>query len=172
VYIFLPGGMGINFIKQFVAPACRRTSSLITPGFSSDQDIIARCDPCSAPSMRRTGPLDLDNGREQEYRRGVRGGVQAPADGVRLAGYDTALLIDSAVRAVKGKIEDTEAVRKAPRREVPVGARIRSVQPQPVPDPEYYLRVVGRDAQGRIVNKISERSSGPRRTAYVRMPMK
>src|SRR5688572_12184207 len=40
VYIFLPGGMGINFIKQFVGAGLSKDMQLITPGFSSDQDII------------------------------------------------------------------------------------------------------------------------------------
>src|SRR5258708_16820188 len=40
VYIFLPGGMGVNFIKQFVAAGLSKDIQLITPGFSSAQDII------------------------------------------------------------------------------------------------------------------------------------
>src|SRR2546421_9916814 len=40
VYIFLPGGMGINFIKQFVAAGLSTDIPLIVPGFGSDQDII------------------------------------------------------------------------------------------------------------------------------------
>ncbi len=40
LYIFLPGGMGINFIKQFVAAGLSKDMQLLTPGFSSDQDVI------------------------------------------------------------------------------------------------------------------------------------
>src|SRR2546422_118686 len=40
LYIFLPGGMGINFIKQFVAAGLSTDIPLIVPGFGSDQDII------------------------------------------------------------------------------------------------------------------------------------
>ena len=69
-------------------------------------------------------------------------------------GYDTALLFDAAIRDVKGKIEDTEAVRKALK-----AARFQSVRGQfkfnrnQYPIQNYYLRVVGKDSQGRIVNK-------------------
>ena len=40
VYIFLPGGMGINFIKQFVAAGLSKDMTLIGPGFSGDEDVI------------------------------------------------------------------------------------------------------------------------------------
>jgi len=69
-------------------------------------------------------------------------------------GYDAALLIDAAVRDVKGKVEDVEAVRKAMK-----AARFESVRGafrfnrNQMPIQNYYLRVVARDGQGRIVNK-------------------
>src|ERR671934_3085604 len=40
LYVFLPGGMGVNFIKQFVASGMSHDIPLIVPGFGSDQDII------------------------------------------------------------------------------------------------------------------------------------
>jgi branched-chain amino acid transport system substrate-binding protein len=71
-------------------------------------------------------------------------------------GYTTALFIDAAVRAVKGKIEDEEAFHKAlmsaptrfksPRGEIKMAHNGTPVQ-------DYYVRVVAKDKQGRIVNK-------------------
>jgi len=40
LYVFLPGGMGINFIKQFVAAGLAKDIKLLVPGFGSDQDVI------------------------------------------------------------------------------------------------------------------------------------
>ena len=40
VYIFLPGGMGINFIKQFVGAGLSKDMTLFGPGFSGDEDVI------------------------------------------------------------------------------------------------------------------------------------
>ena len=39
VYIFLPGGMGINFVKQFVSAGLSQSIKLIGPG-SADEDVI------------------------------------------------------------------------------------------------------------------------------------
>ncbi len=40
LYVFLPGGMGINFIKQFVAAGLSAEVPLVVPGFVDDQDIV------------------------------------------------------------------------------------------------------------------------------------
>ena len=46
LYAFLPGGMGINFIKQFVGAGLGKDITLVLPGFGADQDII---NPVGAP---------------------------------------------------------------------------------------------------------------------------
>jgi branched-chain amino acid transport system substrate-binding protein len=69
-------------------------------------------------------------------------------------GYDAALLIDAAVRDVKGKLDDKDAVRRALK-----AAKFQSVRgdfkfnTNQMPIQNYYLRVVGKDGQGRLVNK-------------------
>lgn len=40
LFFFLPGGMGINFVKQFVAAGLSRDTQLFAPGFSADEDVI------------------------------------------------------------------------------------------------------------------------------------
>jgi branched-chain amino acid transport system substrate-binding protein len=40
VYIFLPGGLGVNFIKQFVGAGLSRDMTLFGPGLSADEDVI------------------------------------------------------------------------------------------------------------------------------------
>ena len=66
-------------------------------------------------------------------------------------GYDAAQLIDAAVRDTKGKLEDKDAVRKALE-----AAKFDSVRgafkfnTNHFPIQDYYLRVVGKDAKGRV----------------------
>ena len=69
-------------------------------------------------------------------------------------GYDAAMLMDSAVRGVKGKIEDKEALGKALK-----AANFKSVRGafkfnnNHYPVQDYYARVIGTDTQGRVTNR-------------------
>ncbi|MBI1771969.1 MAG: ABC transporter substrate-binding protein, partial [Burkholderiales bacterium] len=69
-------------------------------------------------------------------------------------GYDTAMLMDSAVRGVKGKIEDKDALGKAIK-----AANFKSVRgdfkfnSNHYPVQNYYARIISKDGQGRVTNK-------------------
>ena len=70
-------------------------------------------------------------------------------------GYDAALLIGAAVRAVKGRIEDKNAFRAALRKadfKSVRGAFRFNTNHYPVQD--YYLRMIARDGKGRLTNRI------------------
>jgi branched-chain amino acid transport system substrate-binding protein len=175
VYIFLPGGMGVNFIKQFVSAGLSKDMQLITPGFSSDQDIIrAVGDPMLGIFDSAHWALDLDNAANKKFIAEFEKAYKRLPTVYASQGYDTALLLDAAVREVKGKIEDTEAVRKALK-----AAKFQSVRGafkfnrNQYPIQNYYLRVVAKDAQGRLVNKTIATIFKDRGDAYVdECPMK
>ena len=83
-------------------------------------------------------------------------------------GYDAALLIDGAVRDVKGKLDDKDALRKAleAKRFKSVRGDFKfNVNHYPVQD--YYLRVIGRDDKGRITNKTMGTVFSNHADAYV-----
>jgi branched-chain amino acid transport system substrate-binding protein len=69
-------------------------------------------------------------------------------------GYDAARLMDAAVRDAKGKLDDKDAVRKALK-----AAKFDSVRgafkfnTNQFPIQDFYLRVITKDAQGRITNR-------------------
>jgi branched-chain amino acid transport system substrate-binding protein len=175
VYIFLPGGMGINFIKQFVASGLARNIQLITPGFSSDQDIIrAVGEPMLGIHDAAHWALDLDNAANRKFVAAFEKEYGRLPTVYASQGYDAALLIDAAVREVKGRVEDREALRRALKT-----AKFESVRGafkfnrNQYPIQDYYLRVVGRDAQGRLVNKTAGTIFKDRGDAYVdECPMK
>ncbi len=155
VYVFMPGGMGINFVKQFVAAGLSKDSVLILPGFSADQDII----PAVGDSMlglfntAHWSP-DMDSAENKRFVEDFEKDYKRLPSNYAAQGYDAALMMDAAVRAVKGKIEDREALMKALKT-----VKARSVRGDykisnnGFPIQNYYLRVIGKDAQGRIVNK-------------------
>jgi len=169
VYFFLPGGMGINFLKQFAATGLRNSVTLLGPAFSADEDIIpAVGEPMLGIYNTAHWNHDFDNPEnktfvaafEKEYRR--LPSVYASQ------GYDAARAIDAAVREVKGNVEDREALRNALR-----ANRFKSVRGpfklnrNGFPIQSYYLRVVDRDAKGRITNRTVSTVLKEHADAYV-----
>ena len=157
VYAFLPGGMGVNFIKQYVAAGLNRQIVLVGPGFTADEDIIkAVGEPMVGMYNTSQWAHDLDNPAEQALRRRLPEAVPAPARRCTPRRATTRRrLIDAAIRDVKGKIEDKDALRKALR-----AANFKSVRGDfklnvnQVPIQSYYLREVVKEPNGRITNKL------------------
>jgi branched-chain amino acid transport system substrate-binding protein len=169
LYIFLPGGMGINFIKQFVAAGMSKDVPLITSGFGADQDIIrAVGEPMLGLFDTAHWAMDLDNAANRKFVAAFEKEYKRLPTVYAAQGYDTALLIDAAVRDTKGKIEDLEAVRRALK-----AAKFDSVRGSfkfnrnQMPIQNYYLRVVAKDNQGRLVNKIIGTIFKDHQDAYV-----
>ena len=155
MYIFLPGGMGINFIKQFVASGLSKGVVLFGPGFSADEDVIrAVGEPMLGMFNTSQWGHDLANAENKRFVADFQKEYGRLPSLYASQGYDAAMLIDAAVRDVKGRLDDKEAVRRALE-----AARFKSVRGEfrfnknhyPVQD--YHLRIVGRDAQGRVTNR-------------------
>ena len=157
LYAFLPGGMGINFIKQFVASGLSNEVQLIVPGFVSDQDVVrAVGDPMLGMFDTSHWAYDLDNDANRKFVAAFEKEFNRIPSLFAEQGYTTALLIDASVRGAKGKIEDVNAFHKqimsAPSRfKSPRGDFKFAHNGTPIQD--YYLRIVAKDNKGRIVNK-------------------
>jgi branched-chain amino acid transport system substrate-binding protein len=155
LYVFLPGGMGVNFIKQFVGAGMSQDIQLIVPLWGSDQDIIrAVGDPMLGLFSVGHWSIDLDNPANRKFVAAFEKEYKRLPTGYAASGYDTAMLIDSAVRKVKGNLANKEALRAALR-----AADFRSVRgefkfgPNQFPVQNYYLQLVGKGADGRLVHK-------------------
>ena len=169
LYVFLPGGMGVNFIKQFVAAGMSKDIQLIVPLWGSDQDIIrAVGEPMLGLFSVGHWSIDLENAANKKFVPAFEAEYKRLPTGYAASGYDTALLIDSAVRKVKGGIEDKDTLRAALR-----AADFRSVRGEfkfnrnQFPIQNYYLQVVGKGPDGRIMHKTLGTVLANRGDAYV-----
>jgi branched-chain amino acid transport system substrate-binding protein len=155
LYVFLPGGMGINFIKQFVAAGLSKDIKLLVPGFGSDQDVIRPVGE-SMQGILDTAhwALDLPNAANKRFVAEFEKEYKRLPSVFASQGYDTAMLMDAAVRDVKGNFDNKDALRAAIK-----AARFESTRGEfkfntnQFPIQNYYLRVIEKDAQGRLVNK-------------------
>jgi branched-chain amino acid transport system substrate-binding protein len=169
MYVFLPGGMGINFIKQFVAAGLSKDIQLIVPLWGSDQDIIrAVGEPMLGLFSTAHWSIDFDNAANRKFVAAFESEYKRLPTGYAASGYDTAHLIDSAVRKVKGRLEDKAALRAALQ-----AADFRSVRgdfkfnTNQFPVQNYYLQLVGKGADGRLAHKTIGTIFSNRGDAYV-----
>ena len=155
LFFFLPGGMGINFVKQFVAAGLSRDTQLFAPGFSADEDVIKAV---GAPMMGMFNSShwahDMENAENKRFVAEFEKEYKRLPSLYASQGYDAALMMDAAVRDVKGKVEDKAALQKALE-----AKRFKSVRgdfkfnSNHYPVQNYYLRVIGKDGEGRITNR-------------------
>ncbi len=155
VYIFLPGGLGINFIKQFVGSGLSKDMTLFGPGFSGDEDVISAVgDPMLGMFNTSQWAHDLPNAANKRFVADFEKEYKRLPSLYASQGYDAARLIDAAVRDTKGNLGDKAAVRKAL-----AAAKFESVRgafkfnSNQFPIQDYHLRVITKNPQGRVTNR-------------------
>ena len=157
VYIFLPGGMGINFIKQFVSAGLNQNIKLVGPGFSADEDVIqAVGEPMIGMFNTAQWAFDLDNAQNKKFVEYFRKEYNNRNPSVYAAqAYDVIMAIDAAAKATGGKVSDRAAVLAALKKAD--FASVRGAFKYGVnnfPIQAYYARVIEKGADGRITNKL------------------
>jgi branched-chain amino acid transport system substrate-binding protein len=155
LYIFMPGGLGVNFIKQFVGAGLNKDMQLFVPGFSADEDIIrAVGEPMLGMFNTSQWAHDLPNAANKRFVADFQKAYGRMPTLYASQGYDAARLIDAAVRNVKGDLDNKEALLKAIKT-----ARFDSVRgafkfnTNQFPIQDYHLRTIVKDSQGRLTNK-------------------
>ncbi|SDO14822.1 branched-chain amino acid transport system substrate-binding protein [Rhodoferax sp. OV413] len=156
LYFFLPGAMGINFIKQFVGAGLSKDITLVTSGFSADEDVITAVgDPMLGLFNTSHWAYDLDNAANKAFVAAFRKeyGGRLPSLYAAQA-FDVIAAMDAAVKAVGGNVADREALTKALAK-----AQYASVRGNfkyannHYPVENFYLRTIGKNAEGRVTNK-------------------
>jgi len=158
VFFFLPGGMGISFIKQMADSGLTKTMTMYTPGFSADQDTIkAVGEPMIGMYNTAQWSPDMDNPVNKRFMEDFQKTYHRIPTMYAVQGYDSAMLLDGAVRKIHGKIEDKnafrQALRSAPFKAVQGNFKFNNNQ---YPIQNYYLRQVVKNDKGEITNKTVE----------------
>ncbi len=117
VFIFYPGGMGIQFIRQYVQAGLRDQIPLYSVFTVDETTIPALKDAAIGQYEARFWTAEVDNPASKKYVADFRKKYGYTPSYYGAQSYDGILLIDSAVRAVKGNVKDTKgmvaAMRKA-----------------------------------------------------------
>jgi len=117
VFVFYPGGMGIQFLKQFDQAGLRGQLPLYSVYTVDEISIPAVKDAALGNYETRFWSPDLKNAANRKYVTDYRKKYGKMPVFYGAQSYDGIMLIDSAVRAVKGNVKDTKgliaAMRKA-----------------------------------------------------------
>jgi branched-chain amino acid transport system substrate-binding protein len=113
VFAFLPGGMGINFVKQFAQAGLKSKITLLTSSTTDGIGLPAMGD-ASLGVLSGTfwGP-DFKNPTNEKFVKDFEAKHKRIPSQYAAQAYDSALLLDSAIRKVGGKVDDKKAFQAA-----------------------------------------------------------
>jgi branched-chain amino acid transport system substrate-binding protein len=170
VFFFLPGGMGINFLKQYAQAGLKDSIPLFGPAFSFDETILKPAGGAALGVFNSSQwNADIDNAANRAFvadfiaEYGRRPSLYASQ------GYDAARLIGSALKAVGGDMSDKGAFRaalaKAEFESVRGNFRFGSNH-HPIQD--IYVRQVYQNDKGDLTNKIVGKVFTDHQDAYAK----
>lgn len=114
VFFFYPGGMGINFVKQYAQAGLKDQIKLYGPSFSLDQTVLPGMGDAAIGAFASTfWTEDFDNVASKTFVADFEAAYgRVPSPNAANA-YDGARMLDAALTSIGGKIDDKAAFQKA-----------------------------------------------------------
>ncbi|HEV7478955.1 MAG TPA: ABC transporter substrate-binding protein [Roseiarcus sp.] len=166
IYVFLPGGMGVNFVKQFRQAGLANNVTFLSAFTVDESTLPAQQDAALGFFGGANWAPDLDNPQNKRFVAGYEKEFGAVPATYAFQPYDAALLIDSAVRQMQGNVANREALRAAMMK-----AEFSSLRgsfkfnTNHYPIQDFYLVKVAKRADGKfetqIVKKVFENYADP-----------
>jgi len=155
VFFFLPGGMGINFLKQFSQSGLNKTIPVFGPAFSFDERLLGAVG-AAALGVKNGSQWthDLDNPANKQFVSAFRAAYGRTPTLYASQGYEAARLIGSALKSVGGDAAKLEQLRSAVRKadfDSVRGKFAFAANQHPVQN--LYIREVVEDGKGGFTNK-------------------
>jgi branched-chain amino acid transport system substrate-binding protein len=161
VFTFMPGGMGVNLVKQFKQAGLADSIPVLSAFTVDESTLPAQQDAAVGMFGGANWAPNLDNPQNKKFVAAYEAAYNAVPATYAFQGYDTAMLIDSAVRAVKGDLSNKDAVaaalKKASFTSLRGGFKFNT---NGYPIQDFYLTKVAKRADGKyqteIVQKVFE----------------
>jgi branched-chain amino acid transport system substrate-binding protein len=113
LYVFYPGGMGINFVKQYAQAGLTKAIPLYS-AFTVDATTVAAQGEAAIGSFGTAfWTVDLKNPANEKFVADFRKKYNYEPSTYAAQAYDSAQLIGSAIKAVGGKLADKDGLRAA-----------------------------------------------------------
>jgi branched-chain amino acid transport system substrate-binding protein len=166
IFVFLPGGMGVNFVKQFRQAGLAEKIKFLSAFTVDESTLPAQQDAALGFFGGSTWAPNLDNPQNKAFVAAYEKEYNAVPASYAFQAYDAAMLIDSALKATGGKTDNKDALRAAIRKadfKSLRGAFKFNTNHYPIQD--FYLVKVAKRGDGKfqteIVQKVFENYSDP-----------
>ena len=158
IYVFLPGGMGVNFVKQFRQAGLADKITFLSAFTVDESTLPAQQDAALGFFGGSNWAPNLDNPQNKAFVAAYEKEYNAVPASYAFQAYDAALLIDSALTATKGSTADKNALRaalmKADFKSVRGGFKFNTNH---YPIQDFYLVKVAKRADGKFETEIAQK---------------
>ncbi|MFQ6163567.1 ABC transporter substrate-binding protein [Sinorhizobium meliloti] len=113
VFVFFPPALGINFTRQYYQAGLNATIPLLTTGFLDDQSLPSLKDAAVGVHVGEFWMSSVDTPASKALLDAFKKKFNRMPANYVAAGYDSAVLLDAAIRRVNGNVADHEAFRAA-----------------------------------------------------------
>lgn len=158
LFTFMPGGLGINFINTFIQAGLKGKLPIVSTFTADEATLPVLKDNAVDVYGVLTWAPNMDNPANKKFVSEYEAAYNAVPASYAMQAYDAAMLINSAVAAVKGNLADQNAVRAALKKAAFTSVRgpFRfNVNGYPIED--FYLTKVAKRHDGKFETQVVEK---------------
>ena len=158
VFTFMPGGLGVNFVKQYRQAGLADRIPVLSAFTVDESTLPAQQHAAVGMFGGANWAPNLDNPQSKKFVAAYEAAYNSVPGTYAMQAYDTAMLIDSAVKAVKGDLSNKEAVSAALRRADFTSLRGSfKFNTNGYPIQNFYLTKVAKRPDGKFQTEIVEK---------------
>jgi branched-chain amino acid transport system substrate-binding protein len=158
VFTFMPGGMGVSLVKQYSQAGLADKIPVLSAFTVDESTLPAQQDAAVGMFGGADWAPDLNNPQSKKFVAAYEAAYNSVPGSYAMQGYDAALLIDSAVKGVKGDLANKDAVAAALKKADFASLRGNfkfNVNGYPIQD--FYLTKVVKRADGKFQTEIVQK---------------
>jgi branched-chain amino acid transport system substrate-binding protein len=158
VFTFMPGGMGVSLVKQYSQAGLADKIPVLSAFTVDESTLPAQQDAAVGMFGGADWAPDLNNPQSKKFVASYEAAYNSVPGTYAMQGYDAALLINSAVKALKGDLANKDAVAAALKKADFTSLRGNfkfNVNGYPIQD--FYLTKVAKRADGKFQTEIVQK---------------
>lgn len=158
LFTFMPGGLGVNLVKQYRQAGLADTIPVLSAFTVDESTLPAQQDAAVGMFGGANWAPNLDNPQSKKFVAAYEAAYNSVPGTYAAQAYDAAMLIDSAVKAVKGDLSNKDAVKAALKKADFTSVRGTfkfNINGYPIQD--FYLTKVAKRPDGKFQTEIVQK---------------